>query len=250
MKKHDRKDKIIQLVSANSEETIESLALELNVSEMTVRRYLIELEDEGQIIKTRNSIILKSNFIYEIPFATKKFSHIEEKNEIAEKAINLINPNEVVLLDSGTTTFEIARQLKDVDYEVTVMTNDLKIAAELVDSNHQIMMLGGAVQKDTGSIYGVHTMEILENVKVNVAFVGAAALSIEDGIFSPTLEKAKTKSLMIKSSVRSWLVVDSSKVNSTAFAKVCDFEALDGIITDGNMETSDRTKLKDKVRLI
>lgn len=250
MKKEERKNRIIQLVSSNSDETIENLAVELNVSEMTIRRDLLELEKENLIIKTRNSILLKSSFIYEIPFATKQFSHTEEKKEIAEKAVKLIRPNEVVLLDSGTTTFEIGRLLKYVDYTVTVMTNDIKIAAEMVDSNHRVMIFGGEVQKDTGSIYGVHTMDLLEKVKVNVSFVGAAALSIEDGVFSPTFEKAKIKSLMIKASDRSWLVTDSSKVNSSSFVKVCDFGELDGIITDNRIAEVDKIKLDSITRLI
>lgn len=250
MKKEERKDKIMELVLANSEETIESLASHLKVSEMTIRRDLGELEDEDLIIKTRNEILFKSNFISEIPFAKKQFSNIEEKRAIAKKAVSLIHQNDIVLLDSGTTTFEISKLMKVIDCNITVITNDIKIAAEFVESKHKVIILGGEVQEGTGSIYGAYTLDILEKIKVNLCFVGAAALSVEDGVYSPTFEKAKIKHLMIKASDRSFLVTDTSKINSSSFAKVCDFDELNGIITDHMINKKDKLQLNSITKVI
>ena len=233
--KSKRQKYIVNRVAENSNITIEMLASELNVSEMTVRRDLKELESSEQIIRTSNAILLKDSFLNEVPFVKKQLVNIEEKRLIAKKAMQFIKPDETILLDAGTTTLEICKLLKNEDYTVRVVTNDIKAAAELIDSRHEVIILGGTVQQNVGSIYGPQTIDVLNSIKVNVSFVGTQAMKVDEGIFAPTIEKAKVKRLMMKCGQAAYLIVDSSKLNHTAFSKICDLKDFTGIITDDNV---------------
>lgn len=248
--KSKRQQYIINRVAENSNVTIELLASELGVSEMTVRRDLKELESKEQIIRTSNSILLKDSFLNEVPFVKKQLINIEEKRLIARKAMQFIKADETILLDAGTTTLEICKLLKNEDYTVRVVTNDIKAAAELIDSPHEVIILGGIVQQNVGSIYGSQTIDVLNNIKVNVAFVGTQAMTIDEGIFAPTIEKAKVKRLMMKCGQAAYLIVDSSKLNHTAFSKICDLKDFTGIITDNNVGEDELEKLAEQTTVI
>ena len=248
--KSKRQQYIINRVAEDSNVTIELLAAELNVSEMTVRRDLKELESKEQIIRTSNSILLKDSFLNEVPFVKKQLVNIEEKRLIAKKAMQFIKPDETILLDAGTTTLEICKLLKNEDFTVRVVTNDIKAAAELIDSRHDVIILGGTVQQNVGSIYGSQTIDVLSDIKVNVSFVGTQAMTIDEGIFAPTIEKAKVKRLMMKCGQAAYLIVDSSKLNHTAFSKICDLKDFTGIITDNNVEEKELEKLAEHTTVI
>lgn len=248
--KSKRQQYIINRVAEDSNVTIELLASELNVSEMTVRRDLKELESKEQIIRTSNSILLKDSFLNEVPFVKKQLVNIEEKRLIAKKAMQFIKPDETILLDAGTTTLEICKLLKNEDFTVRVVTNDIKAAAELIDSRHEVIILGGTVQQNVGSIYGSQTIDVLNDIKVNVSFVGTQAMTIDEGIFAPTIEKAKVKRLMMKCGQAAYLIVDSSKLNHTAFSKICDLKDFTGIITDNNVEEKELEKLAEHTTVI
>ncbi len=248
--KNKRQQYIINRVAEDSNVTIELLASELNVSEMTVRRDLKELESNEQIIRTSNSILLKDSFLNEVPFVKKQLVNIEEKRLIAKKAMQFIKPDETILLDAGTTTLEICKMLKNENFTVRIITNDIKAAAELIDSHHEVIILGGTVQQNIGSMYGAQTIDVLNNIRVNVSFVGTQAMTIDEGIFAPTIEKAKVKRLMMKCGQAAYLVVDSSKLNHTAFSKICDLKDFTGIITDNNAGEKELEKLAEHTTVI
>lgn len=244
--KRTRQENIVKCISNDSGITIDTLASKLNVSEMTVRRDLKELESNEQIIRTSNSILLKDSFLNEVPFVKHQLINIEEKRNIAKKAMAFIKADETILLDAGTTTLEICKLLKDADYKVRIVTNDIKAAAELIDSQHEVIILGGTVQQNIGSMYGSQTIDMLNNIRVNVSFVGTQALMIDEGIFAPTIQKAKVKRLMMKCGQTAYLVVDSSKFNHTAFSKICDLKDFDGIIVEDSIEHEDMKKLAEQ----
>ncbi|WP_026858820.1 DeoR/GlpR family DNA-binding transcription regulator [Jeotgalicoccus psychrophilus] len=248
--KSKRQQYIINRVAEDSNMTIELLACELNVSEMTVRRDLKELESKEQIIRTSNSILLKDSFLNEVPFVKKQLVNIEEKRLIAKKAMQFIKPYETILLDAGTTTLEICKLLKNEDFTVRIITNDIKAAAELIDSHHEVIILGGTVQQNIGSMYGAQTIDVLNNIRVNVSFVGTQAMTLDDGIFAPTIEKAKVKRLMMKCGQAAYLVVDSSKMKHTSFAKISDFSDFNAIITDDLIDKNELEKLASHTTII
>ncbi len=124
---------VLEKIELEGKVEIDSLSNELNVSPMTIRRDLDQLEEEDRVIRVHGGAVAARTLIPGTPFLTKEGRHTEEKRQIAKKALSLVRDGQIILLDSGTTTLEIARLLK-VKQDLTVITNDIKIAAELVDS--------------------------------------------------------------------------------------------------------------------
>ncbi len=202
---------------------------------MTIRRDLALLEEDGQLIRTLGGAVLPMPLVKETPFQTKETHHMAQKREIAAKALQLIEEGQTILLDSGTTTLELARMLHTFN-TLTVITNDIKIAAELVESELQVMIIGGEMQNRIGAIYGSQAIRFVENIHVDLFFLGAHAIDVNTGVTSPSFEKSFLKEKMIHAAESTWLLADASKIGKKSFAKVCDIHTLTGLITDDELD--------------
>jgi len=245
----ERRTWILEQLSKDEKIDIDQLAEQLNVSAMTIRRDLSILEEEEKIIRTFGGAILNKPLIHETPFLTKEGKYSRQKREIARKAVTLIQEHSTILLDSGTTTLEIARLLKDKK-NLTVVTNDIKIAAELMDSEVKVIVAGGELQNTVGALFGPLTEQILKNIHVDLFFLGAHAVHVEAGITVTTFEKASIKKLMIEAAGTTWMVADSSKFDQKSFTKVCDLSDLDGLITDDGLSSEDLEKIKEHLKVV
>ena len=234
MQPNERRDVILEQLKKHKKIDIEALAAELNVSAMTIRRDLTYLEEKEQIIRTLGGAVLNKPLVMESSFQTKEGKYAAEKKRIAEKAAELVKENYTILLDSGTTTLEIAKLLKSKS-NLTVVTNDIKIAAELMDSEVKLILTGGEVQNNIGALFGPLTEQTLRNLHVDLCFLGAHAVHLHVGDTVPTFEKASIKKLMIQSAQATWLVADSSKLDQKSLVKVCDLKELSGIISDSGI---------------
>ncbi|MFJ8511844.1 DeoR/GlpR family DNA-binding transcription regulator [Lysinibacillus xylanilyticus] len=226
-----RKKKIIDELQKKGRVEILELVEMLDVSAMTIRRDLDELEKHKKLIRTHGGATLAQTIMTEVSYNQKLSEARSQKIEIAEKAVSLIKEGMKVFLDSGTTNLEIARQLKSRQ-PLTIVTNDIIIAAELMDSEHELVLLGGIVQKNVGAVFGVTADEMLRNIHLDIAFIGAHAVHAKLGIMSTTFEKASLKKRVIDVSELVYLAVDSSKFEKKAFAKVAEVDSITGIITD------------------
>lgn len=249
MQPEERRNYILDRLKENEKVEIEELEKVLNVSSMTIRRDLKHLEAEDKIIRTHGGAILKEPLVMESPFKTKKEKNIKEKQQIAEKAVQLIKNHSTVILDSGTTNLEIAKRIKQKE-GLTVFTNDIKIAAELMESDIRVIVTGGELQNNVGALFGPLTENLLKDIHVDIFFLGAHAVHLDVGVMAPTLEKAKLKRLMINASDATWLVTDSSKINQKSLIKVCDIQDIDGVITDSNIPKDIEEEFKQKTQVI
>lgn len=239
----ERRQNIIKQLQTSGTIYIEQLALEYQVSTMTIRRDLASLEEEGKLVRSHGGAVLPETLTQEVPYHTKLSSYTAEKEQIAKKAVELIPDQARILLDSGTTNLEIAKLLKPRD-ELLIVTNDAKISMELLHSDCQVISTGGELQKDVGAFIGAHVQELLRQIKVDIVFIGANAVHLSEGISTPTLEKSYIKKLMLKSARSKWIVADHSKFNKRSFAHVCDFEEVNGIITDDQIDKQTQEKLE------
>ncbi|WP_078552565.1 DeoR/GlpR family DNA-binding transcription regulator [Bacillus alkalicellulosilyticus] len=231
MRKETRRQLIESYLLEHGKVEIDELVPILNVSQMTLRRDLMELEKEHKLIRTHGGAVPINGLIHETPYANKESQHIHQKRAIAKKAAAIVKEGNTIILDSGTTSLELARLLKTKE-NVTVITNDVFIAVELVTSKNHVIVTGGEVQAQIGAMLGPHTESILRDVNVDLFFLGAHAVHQSAGITAPTLEKAKVKKMMINAAKETWLISDSSKFGKKAFASVCSLTDLHGIITD------------------
>ena len=232
----DRRNIIVKYLEEHGSAKVEDLAIKLDVTPMTIRRDLQYLEDNQIVSRIFGGAVLKSGLTGEVPYKNKIVSHNDEKKRIAKYAASFVEDGQTIFLDAGTTNIEIGKLLKSKQ-DLTIVTTDIKIAALLAFStNFKVLSAGGLVQNSTGTCLGSHTVEFLKNINVDISFIGTSSITMEKGISTPSFEKADVKKQAIKSAKRSILVTDSSKFGKESFARVCDLDEFEMIITDRDLD--------------
>lgn len=240
----ERRKYILNFLKSNNSVEVESLAEELEVSAMTIRRDLKFLEEEGMIERTYGGAVLNPSLTSETPYLTKEITNVNEKRKIAEYAVKFIEEGMVVGLDGGTTSMEIAKLILNIR-NLTIVTPDVIIAGFLAqNSNLEILCTGGNVQNHTGVCLGNIADNFLKNVNIDISFIGTSGFTY-DSFSTPTFEKAELKKQFIKSSESAILVTDSSKFGEKSFVKISNFNKLDLIITDNNLGKEKSEKIKE-----
>jgi DeoR/GlpR family transcriptional regulator of sugar metabolism len=245
----ERRNWIEQQISRSSKIDIEEVAEALKVSAMTIRRDLAALEKEGKLVRIHGGAISVESLIPEATYTSKESKNTAEKREIASKALSLIVDNSTIILDSGTTTLELAKLLKDRQ-DLKIITNDIMIAHELLDSSASVIVTGGELQREVGALYGSAAQMFIEGIHVDICFLGVHAIDLEQGVTAPTFQKALIKQKMIASSERTYILADYSKFNKSAFSKVCDLSKIQGVVTDNHMQPSIIKEYSKKVKLL
>lgn len=236
----ERRRQILDILAADERAEVAELAQRFAVSESTVRRDLESLARSGAIERTRGGALPSMRL--EPSFAQKRRSHEVEKLAIARAAARLIEPGSSVLLDAGTTTLEIARALRDVR-DLTVATTSLPIALELA-SRAQVTVVGGALKERTVALIGPLAERAIEQLHVDVAFVGANGVSVAAGVTTPTWEEASVKARMIAAATTAVVVADGSKIGEVTFARVASLDEVDLLITDASASTTELAGLR------
>lgn len=232
---YERRRLVLDLLKKEGKVEVNKLAQQLNVSPMTIRRDLDVLSEKGLALRTRGGAI-SPNINYELPLEEKMVSRADVKKRIGERAATLIEENESVLLDAGTTCLALARCIQNM--HLTVITSDIRIAFELYKSpTIKLIVLGGIVQENVGAITGSFAEEMIDSLTVDKAFIGTSA--VDNGLFlsTPTLEKASLKRKFIMNANSSILLADSSKFGRSSLFKICHLEQLDLLITDDQLDS-------------
>ncbi|WP_003540505.1 DeoR/GlpR family DNA-binding transcription regulator [Desulfotomaculum nigrificans] len=242
----ERRNYIMDILRKEGKVEIDSLAVKLGVSPMTVRRDLAILEEQGVAYRTHGGAVLHNGLVGEVPYTHKETSHIEEKRRIGQEAATLIKDGQVIILDSGTTTREIVRGIKNLN-DLTVITNDLKIALELSETtDFKVFCTGGLVQNRLGAMLGSTGENFLAGIRVDITFLGASAIDLKWGMTSPNLDKASMKKKMMAAADRVVLVADHTKFGKKSFAQIAPVEEVDLLITDRGL---DQSVLKQIIKL-
>ncbi len=243
MLEETRKARLIDLIKEKGEVTVNELSKTLGVTGTTIRKDLSELENLGMIVRTHGGALLPSHTKVEWNFIQKSQQHVEEKSVIAKKALEFVKPGDSVILDSGTTTLAMAREMKKMKLlPLTVVTNNFFIATELVGTGIDLIVLGGIVRENSFSLIGAFSEENIKKIYADKAFVGATGFS-KDGFMTPNINEAKIKALMISQSSESFVIVDSSKFERPSFAIYATFDQIDHVVTDWKISNESKSIL-------
>lgn len=235
----ERREKITEFLCKYGSVQVEELSQKLQVSTMTIRRDLLKLQQDGKIERCHGGAVAKQ----EVTYMDKQTSHCEEKLAIAQKCAEYVSSGNTVFLDAGTTTYEIARKIMEIP-DILVVTNDLEIAQLLKNSQAELFLCGGYVQKSTGSMFGRYATQMLKDFKFDIGFFGAASINDEFEVMTPTIDKMWLKRETPKQCRSVYLAVDSSKFGRQAMAKINCLGDYTGIVTDQVFNKEEKERLR------
>jgi DeoR/GlpR family transcriptional regulator of sugar metabolism len=241
-----RRLKILDMIREDGHAKVQDLSRIFDVTEVTIRQDLEALEKEGYVQREYGGAFLKD--VGSFAKTGKLFHqvHLEEKQSIAIKAANLIEEGDSIILDSGSTTTEIAKQLINFQ-ELTIITNALNIAL-ILGENHGINLIvtGGEFKAPTLSLTGAMAANAFKEIHVNKLFLATAGISDDFKLTYPSLNDLIVKNAMIHAADKVYLVADSSKIGVSAFASLGSISLVDTIITDDQISDDSLEKLKSE----
>jgi DeoR/GlpR family transcriptional regulator of sugar metabolism len=216
------------------------------VSEVTIRQYLDLLEKQGLLRRTHGGAMLTSKSNIEKPFKLEETSFCDEKERIAQAAIDMIPDGATIILDVGTTVTALARNLINKK-NLTVITNGLNIATILENNpNVTVIVTGGTLRSKQHSLVNPFAQFILEKIYADIAFISVSGIAAEFGITNVNTAEAEIKALFAKSARQRIVLADSSKVGNISMAKICSLDAIDTLITDNQVDPRELAKLQEK----
>lgn len=242
----ERRDQILNLLREHGKVRVKDLSRQLKISEVTVRNDLQELHQRGRLRKTHGGAMPPDSSNGEAPLQEKYFSHAEEKRRIGAAAAALVNDGETIILDSGTTTQEIAKRIKDKQ-NLIVITNGVNIAMELVGVRGiQVVLLGGVLRDNAFSIGGHFAEDMLQHLSADKLFLAADACDPEFGVSTPNLEESRVNQAMVRIAREKILVADSSKFGKRGLSRIVPLFDLDQVITDTNLANEFQQTLRER----
>jgi|SRR5699024_4917207 len=230
----NRQNEIIHMLQSKEYAEIPYLATYFNVSEMTIRRDIDQLEKDNKVTKVYGGVRLKEskNKVSEGSLEFRKSSNRDAKMAIAKAAATLIDDNDVVAFDASTTALELSREIK-FKKKITVITNNVNIAVELSDDTEiTVILLGGFLRKSSLSVTGTMMSHYLDTIFIDKAFISCRSFNFQDGMTDNIVDEGESKQALISRSSKLYAIVDHSKINTRAFFKICSVDEIDTLITD------------------
>ncbi|WP_165006233.1 MULTISPECIES: DeoR/GlpR family DNA-binding transcription regulator [unclassified Enterococcus] len=219
----ERRQKILHLLDQQNIVKSQDLVSLLNASESTIRRDLQELENDGFLERIHGGAKKEQLLGFEQNMSEKTLKNVQEKQSIVKLAAELINDEDVIYLDAGSTTLEMIPYLQGK--QITVVTNSVKHAANLVDLQLPTIVLGGQVKLSTNAVLGANTMRQLSDYHFNKAFMGMNGAHLIQGFTTPDPEEAALKRLAMQNSEETFVLMDHTKFNKLTFTSVAPLSA-------------------------
>lgn len=212
----ERKNYLLQQIEKEGFIKNTEMAQQLQTSISTIRRDLQELEDNGLVHRIHGGAKGVTPLLHEDSMHEKATKNPLEKQKIARLAAKYVEPNDVIFLDAGSTTFEMIPFLRDSS--ITVVTNSVIHASALAEQQITTIILGGVIKSNTRAIINTTAFEQLQSLRFDQAFIGTNSISAEFGYATPDIEEAHIKQLAMKNSQHSFILADHSKFGQSSFA--------------------------------
>ncbi|EAS2575380.1 DeoR family transcriptional regulator [Salmonella enterica] len=230
----ERREQIIQRLRQQGSVQVNDLSTLFGVSTVTIRNDLAFLEKQGIAVRAYGGALIcdSNNSGIEPSVEDKSSLNTALKRSIARAAVELIKPGHRVILDSGTTTYEIARLMRN-HTDVIAMTNGMNVANALLEAEGvELLMTGGHLRRQSLSFYGDQAEQSLQNYHFDILFLGVDSIDLERGISTHNEDEARLNRRMCEVAERIVVVTDSSKFDHSSLHKIVDTQRIDMIIVD------------------
>ncbi|MHB8218487.1 MAG: transcriptional repressor AgaR [Candidatus Sulfotelmatobacter sp.] len=249
----ERRREVLGILQRDGRVLVKDLARHFRTSQITIRKDLEFLDGQGVIQRTHGGALpLQSGTLFDPTLREKEKLHRKQKMQIAQAAARLVEEGQSVVLDSGTTTTAIARELKE-KAKLTVITNAINIAAELAGTHIDLILTGGMLRKNSFSLVGPLAERVLRQLSADILFLGVDGFDTKAGLFTPNLLESEVNRAMVEISRRTIAVCDSSKFGRRSLCNIMPVNMVHEVITDKLIPRSDLQTLKDagvKVTLV
>ena len=240
----ERRTQILQILRRAGRVKVNDLASQFNTSAVTIRNDLNELAQRGLVQRSHGGAMWPDAIMRESPLQERLKAHAEEKRRIGAIAATMIHDNETIILDSGTTTLEIAREIKKKK-GLHIITNGINIAAELLDArDSEVIIVGGTVRGESASISGRFTEEMFDQFSADKLFLSGAGCDLEFGVSGANLEETMVNRAMLRIAREIILVADASKFSRRCMSRIAPFSEIDTVISDKSLNEGIQAKLR------
>jgi DeoR family transcriptional regulator, aga operon transcriptional repressor len=241
-----RRKKILERIKETGEVLVTDLSKEFDVSEVTIRNDLERLERQNLLIRARGGAIHSENHVgIDQRLTEKNKIHTKEKIAIGKKAASLIQDGDTIIVDSGSTTAEIVKNLGSIK-QLNVITNALNIANALIAyPSINVIIPGGYLRQNSMSLVGPLAEKNLRSFYVDKLFLSTDGFDTRQGIFTPNIDEAYLNSIMIEVAKEVILVTDSSKFKRKSLAFICHIDKIKTVVTDSGIPGDDKQRLEE-----
>lgn len=241
----ERRQQVLSRLQREGRVLVSELSEAFGISAITIRKDLDYLESKGLVERTHGGALApQSTTMFDPSLKEKEQHQTKEKRLIAEAAVKLVQEGQCVLLDSGTTATAIARALRKFS-NLTIVTNAVNIAAELSDTNFDIILVGGTLRKNSFSLVGPWAEDVLREIYADVLFLGVDGFDTQIGVTTPNVLEARVNRAMVKASKRIVVACDSTKFSRCSLALIVPPSAIHTVITDAQVPEQDVEALKN-----
>jgi len=243
-----RRAKILDELNSKGHVTVSDLSRKYNISEVTIRNDLDHLEKQNMLIRARGGAIKIKffNMRMDPPLSDKQKESLKEKQKIADAALQLIEDGDTIVLDSGTTTTEIAKKLEKF-HNLTIITNALNIASILAEyPDFNIYMPGGLLRKESLSLVGSIASENIKKFYCDKLFLGVDGFDTLQGLSTPNVDEAHLNSIMVGIAKKIIVTADSRKFSRRRFGFIAPISQIHVVITDSGISEEDKGRLENQ----
>jgi len=237
----ERRSRLLEVVRQRGFASLEELAVTMDVSSSTIRRDLDYLEETGEAKRTHGGVFYTGPSPKLPHFEQRQRFEWEKKKQIAACASQLVQDGDTILLDGGSTTYELAQRL--VHRSLQVVTNSLPVATLFTSgANHDLVLIGGYVHQRTGVCLGPYANQMVRQLSVRRAFLSVAGIS-ERGCFNSNLLLVETEQAMMRAADEVIVLADSTKFGHQSLALMCELTAVDALVVDAEISEDWRSKI-------
>ncbi len=235
MTAEQRKQKISELLQENDSVRVTELSQLFNVSEVTIRSYLEDMEKKGLLTRVHGGAVSSYKPYYSMSLTQRLESNLSDKVDIAEKIATFIRPNDTVMLNAGTTTLLTFRKFPS-DYNLNIVTNSIAIALEASSNpNYNVILIGGSVNTKYQFTYGNDAVKQLSKYHADKLILSVDGIDPTRGFTTYYNKEAAVAVAMIEQSEKCIVAADKTKVGHVAFAKISDLAVADHIVTNAGI---------------
>lgn len=239
MLNEERRRAILEIMNRDGRVLVTELSRQFQTSQVTIRKDLELLHEQRHLHRTHGGALPSRDGALEDPTLREKEQlHRKDKLHIANAAARLVNEGQVVILDSGTTTTAVARALRNF-HNLTIVTNAVNIAAELVGTRVDVILTGGTLRKNSFSLVGPIAEETLRHLSADTLFLGVDGFDVHYGLTTPNLLESKVNRVMVEVAKRVIVVCDSSKFGRRSLSRIGPTSIVHQVITDHGIPKSD-----------